>query len=328
MLKLELKEGISELRKLKARKIFLQIPEGLKINTEELIDELEKEGFEVATSMDPCFGACDLKQKEALELKCDAILHIGHTKFVYETRIPTVYVSMHYELGKKFDKICEMLSKRLEKEKIKAVGIVTTTQYKPYLEGLQKYLEKKGIEAVIGKGRRAEDGQVLGCNYSSAIVKPDTIVYLGDGLFHPLGIHFATMKKVLIANPLQLEINTLKEEKDAFLRRRITLIEQTKEASDIGIIVSTKDGQQRLTNALSIKKELEKAGKHARIYTMDFVSNNTLLGIKAQALINTACPRISIDDNKNYRWPMINMMEVPYLLGKKSYDEYMLEAVY
>ena len=61
---------------------------------------------------------------------------------------------------------------------------------------------------------------------------------------------------------------------------------------------------------------------------MDFVSNDALFGINAQAIINTACPRISIDDFKQYKLPIINKNETKYLLGKKNYDNYTLEAVY
>ncbi len=328
MLKIELKEAISELKKLKAKRVFLQIPEGLKIRVEEIIEQLTKEGFEIFTSMDPCFGACDLKQKEAKQFDCDAILHLGHSQFLEKTIIPVVYAHLEYDLGKEFDKLIQRLVKYLKKEKIAEIGLTTTIQFLHYLPKIREILENEGIDAEIGKGRRSQNGQVLGCNYSSAEIKAKNIIYFGDGLFHPLGIHFATGKRVILTNPFEKEIKELNKEKDSFLRQRILLIEKAKEATNYAIIVSTKEGQNKNCDAIKIKKELENLGKKANIYSMDFVSNDALLGLKAEAIINTACPRISIDDFKQYKLPIINKDEVEYLLGKRDYENYKLEVVY
>jgi 2-(3-amino-3-carboxypropyl)histidine synthase len=328
MLQIELKHAIKDLKKLRAKKIFLQIPEGLKMKVDDLVEELEEAGFDVVTAMDPCFGACDLKQSEAKRLGCDAVLHLGHTQFVKKTSVPAVYAPLKYELGERFERIAKIASEWLKDDGVKEVGIATTAQFLHYLPELKKAFEEAGIKTTIGKGKRAESGQVLGCNYSAAEVKPDTILFFGDGLFHPLGIHFATQKKVVIANPISLEMKNLEEEKEDFVKRRILAIERAKAAKSFAIIVSTKEGQNRITEAERIRKELGKKGKKAKIYCMDFISNDALLGIRAEALISTACPRISIDDYANYKLPIINYTEVDYLLGKKKYEDYSLVSVY
>jgi len=328
MLQIELKHAIKALKKLKAKKIFLQIPEGLKIKVDDLVEELEEAGFEVVTAMDPCFGACDLKQSEAKRMNCDAVLHLGHTPFVKKSSIPAIYAPLRYELGERFARIAKIASEWLKDDGIKEVGLVTTAQFLHYLPELKKLFEEAGIKTIIGKGKRTESGQVLGCNYSSAEIKPATILFLGDGLFHPLGIHFATQKKVIIANPISLEMKNLQDEADDFATKRILAIERAKTAKNFAIIVSTKEGQNRIGEAEKVKKELEKKGKKAKIYAMDFISNDALLGIKAEALINTACPRIAIDDYQNYKLPIINYPEVDYLLGKKKYKDYSLVTVY
>lgn len=328
MLQLDLTHAIKDLKKIKAKSVFLQIPEGLKVKAEGIITELENANFSVTTSMDPCYGACDIKQSEAKQMDCDAILHLGHTKFVEKNSIPIIYVPLKYDLGDRFNRITKIIIEYLKDEEISGIGLTTTAQFLSYLPELKKELEKEKIKCVIGKGKRVEDGQVLGCNYSSAQIKAETIIYLGDGLFHPLGIHFSTQKKVIIANPLMLEIKTLNEEKDKFIRQRILLIERAKNANEYAILVTTKEGQNRISEALRIKKEIEKIGKKAKIYSMDFISQEALLGINANCFINTACPRISIDDYFNYKQPIINYTEVEYMLGKKSYDTFSLAIVY
>jgi diphthamide biosynthesis enzyme Dph1/Dph2-like protein len=42
----------------KAKRIFIQVPEGLKPGVRNLVDFLGKKGFEIFISIEPCFGSC------------------------------------------------------------------------------------------------------------------------------------------------------------------------------------------------------------------------------------------------------------------------------
>jgi len=64
MLKIDLGDSIKVLKKNNAKRVFVQVPEGLKTKTDDIIEELEKKGFSAVASMDPCFGACDLSKKK------------------------------------------------------------------------------------------------------------------------------------------------------------------------------------------------------------------------------------------------------------------------
>jgi 2-(3-amino-3-carboxypropyl)histidine synthase len=86
-----MQEVIKKLKKLGAKKIFIQFGEGLKLQIQEIAEKLEKEGFQVFICLEPCYGACDVRDNEAKLLGCDAILHIGHEKFVEKTSLPVVY---------------------------------------------------------------------------------------------------------------------------------------------------------------------------------------------------------------------------------------------
>ncbi len=326
MLQMNLEEAIKELKRTRAKKVFVQVPEGLKMSVEKIAEELEKNGFEVIISMDPCFGACDIKTEEAKRAGCKAILHLGHTKFLETKGLAVIYAPLKYEL-ENFKNTKEEITRYLLDKNVKMVSLATTTQFVHYLKELKEALKEKGIKAEIGKGKRVENGQVLGCNYTSVDTKAKIVVYLGDGYFHPLGIHFGTKKEVIIANPFTGELRELSAEKDAFLKRRILLIEQAKEADSYAILVSTKIGQNKISEAEKIKKTLERKGKKAIICTMGFISEEKLLGLSVEAYINTACPRIGIDDYASYKKPMINYNEVPYLLGKK-YEKYETGLIY
>ena len=326
MIKMDLDKAITDLKKLRAKKVLVQIPEGLKVRTEEIATQLEKEGLTIVLAMEPCFGACDIKVDEAKRLGCDTVLHFGHNAFMQINEIPVVYAPLQYEL-KNYQSLSEKLIKHLQKKNVKTIGLVTTVQYADYVPKIIELLKKEGINTKTQKGPRVEEAQVLGCNYSAVPSGVDTIVYFGDGLFHPLGIHFSAQSEVIICNPATDEVSELGKEKDKFLRQRILLIERAKEARSYAILVSSKVGQERMKFAESIKTELIMHGKEAQIYAMDFISESKLLGTHADAYINTACPRISIDDFFAFKKPIINGSEVKYLLGK-SYDDYKLDAVY
>jgi len=325
MLLIEMKEPIKELKKIGAKKIFLQVPEGLKVSLEKIVLELEEKGFEVITSMDPCFGACDLKQSEAKNFLCDAVLHLGHTAFLEKTSIPVIYAPLKYEL-KQFESIIKKISSYLKEKNISEIGLVTTAQYLHYIPKIKNALKEKKIIVLTQKGKRVQEGQVLGCNYS-AVPKKNSILYFGDGLFHPLGIHFSNQKEVILADPINNKISLLGKEKNDFLRKRILLIEKAKEANSFVIIVSTKEGQNRLSSAKQIVKLLKEKNKKAIIVSMDYISQDKLLGIEVGAYISTACPRLSIDDYASFKKTIINASEVKYILGE-SYDNYKLDLVY
>ena len=67
------------------------------------------------------------------------------------------------------------------------------------------------------------------------------------------------------------------------------------EANKIGILVSWKKGQNRIDDALKLKKELRYKGKEVFILCFDRVSIDQLAGLKYDHIINLACPRIDMD---------------------------------
>jgi 2-(3-amino-3-carboxypropyl)histidine synthase len=72
---------IKEIRKKKAKTIGLQFPEGLKMYAVDVAEKIEKEtGTQSVIFIDPVYGACDIKEKDAQLLRMDMIVHYGHTE--------------------------------------------------------------------------------------------------------------------------------------------------------------------------------------------------------------------------------------------------------
>lgn len=334
-MEIDLDKAIAEVKKSKAKKVAVQIPEGLKTRLGGIVEALGKEGIEVFAFVDPCFGACDLKDREAKELGADLLVHFGHTQFVSRHFVETVYIPIEYKPNKgKILVLAEEASVLLKKNKLKKIGLCSTIQFKKYAEVLEKELKKKGFEVFLdkeehqekeGKNRGLEKGQVLGCNYSAvkAVEKNvEAVVFLGDGLFHPIGLAFSVNKRVFIANPMEGEVKELGTEKDLFLRKRIAMIEKTKQAKSIAIWVSTKGGQEKMGLALRLKKKFSEKGKKAFIFASDLIRADYIAGINVEAIVCTACPRIAIDDSASFKQPVITPEEALIVLGEKKIEDY------
>lgn len=77
----DLEKICKEMKKDKIKKVLIQIPDGLKENTGEIVDYLEKKGFIVFIWGNSNWGACDLPLHFKIDNLFDAILHIGHYPF-------------------------------------------------------------------------------------------------------------------------------------------------------------------------------------------------------------------------------------------------------
>lgn len=297
-------------------RIFLQVPEGLKSKALKLARELERQGNEVLISCEPCYGACDLRDSEAKKLGCGKIIHYGHSKFV-DSDIPVEYVEI-----KSDEKITIPKNEIKKLSGFQKIGLVSTLQFADSLHNVKKQLEDAGKEVFIGnsENKNLYPGQILGCNTSAAkaVEKDvDCFLFVGSGRFHPIGVALATKKPVFAFDTEKNKIE--KAETEKFMKQRLATIELARDAKTFGILVSTKPGQMNLKTAEEIKKRIEKAGKSAYILALDEIKPEKLDYIGSEsggidAFINTACPRIGIEDRTSFKKPILNLDEADEIL--------------
>ena len=299
----EMEEVIKKLKEIKARRIFLQFPEGLRLRIQKIIKNLEKEGFEIVLCCEPCFGACDIRDSEAILLGCDAILHIGHEDFGVKSSLPVVFWEYHLKANPK-----PILEKEFEKLKdYEKIGLVTSIQFVDLIPEVKEFLEKKGKKVFVHKALKYP-GQVLGCNLEAAKTIEKNVncfLCISAGKFYGAGIVLITEKPVLNLDLEKKEIYSLEE-----FRKKVKKIiawnkTQLKDAKRIGILVSWKKGQLK-KNYFKLKEKLEKEGKEVFILAFDEITPEKIEGLKLDFLINFACPRIGIDDLGKYKIPLIN----------------------
>jgi 2-(3-amino-3-carboxypropyl)histidine synthase len=300
---------IGEIRKKKSRRILLQLPEGLKMQAQEIAQVLEKSGAEILLSVETCYGACDILDREAKSLGCDLIIHVGHSEMLGKTQVPVIYEEYRME----FDPV-PLLGKNLKAlEPFRSVCLLTTLQFLDSLDPAKKFLESKGKKILIGKPKIAKyPGQILGCDYSSAKAcekEADCFLFLGSGKFHPLGVAQNVEKPVLFLDFENGKIENLDKEKFRLMKIRVAQLEKARESRSFGILVSTKQGQGSLSLAEKVKKELEKKGKSAWILVAGEFTPEKILGLKLDCLVDCACPRLS-EDTSLFKKPIIRPEDV------------------
>jgi 2-(3-amino-3-carboxypropyl)histidine synthase len=303
----------------KCKNIGLQFPEGLKRQAIKIAKEIEeKTGANVIISGNPCFGACDIDT--ILAEAVDLLFHFGHSKMGKYDNV--VFIEMRSNID-----VLPAVKIAFPLLKAKKIGLVTTVQHIHKLDEVSKFLKNNGKEPVIGKGdlRISYPGQVLGCNFTAARIDCEEHLYIGGGFFHPLGVAIATGKRVMAADPYLNQ--AVEVSPDKFLRKRSGYIAKAMDAKVFGIIVSTKSGQDRITLA---RRLLEIANKHdisAKIIMMDLVTPEQLLGFKADAYVNTACPRITVDDSERFHVPVLAPSEFEIVLGEKKWETLEMDEI-
>jgi len=328
VLQLDLDKAVQAVLKKGAKIVAVQIPEGLKERALEIAKGIEeKTGAVVFTFVDPCYGSCSLSDHEAKRVGASLLLHFGHSPFLSKTEVETVYLPLGYKLVKGgLAMLAEGIAKKVGKGK--KIALCSTVQYLGHLKSFGELLEKRGLKVFVGRGKGVSKGQVLGCNYSSVKSiegKVEAVVFLGDGLFHVLGISFSSSKPVFTANPLSLEVGELKNERDLFLRKRYAVIARAMDAKSFGILLSSKKGQLREKLALKLKREIEGKGRKAFIFVSDFVKPEYLTGVKVDALVSTACPRIAFDDSSSFKQPLLSPSELSMVFGEKRLENYKID---
>ena len=300
-----MKSVVKQLKKIRAKKIFVQFPEGLKPKILGIATKLLDEGFEPVLCLEPTYGACDVRDEEAKRLKCDAILHIGHTDFGVKSKLPIVYWEYFIDANP-----LPIIKKGLKLFKnYKKIGLACSLQYCKTIEKLSKFLAKKGYKVIVPPGEKYP-GQILGCRQKVLSVdqRIDAWIVVSAGKFHALGLALASKKPVY---NLDLEARKIYSV-DKLKWKTKKIIEWNKkivdEAETIGILVSWKKGQ--LVQPYKLKKFLEKNGKKVYILAADDIQPEKIEGIKLDLLINTACPRVAIDDIAKYKIPIINISEL------------------
>ena len=296
----QISELVEIIKEKKPKRIFLQLPEGLKTISTEIMDALKN--YEVILSGDRCYGACDLRIKEAEAFNCDLIVHIGHRHFPkkkIKSSIPIIYYPWKFDTELD-EKTKQLLLDNFIKIPEWRIGLVTSIQYLDLLPHIADLLNKLNKKTLIA-------GDILGCWIENVIKnenKVDAFLFVGTGEFHVSGIK--TKRPLYFLNLENFQLKNMNE--DLFKHEKIKLakIASALEARSFGLLVSSKPGQLNISDIKKLRRIIKKLGKKSYVIVLDEIENSKLIGIDVDAFINLACPRISED---HFDKPIVNVAD-------------------
>jgi 2-(3-amino-3-carboxypropyl)histidine synthase len=326
VLNFENEKLIKELKRVKPKRVLIQLPEGVKQNAFDILKIFQDLNIEVVFSGETCWGACSVAVEEAKSINADLIVHFGHSEFV-KVNFPVIYIEIIDELN-----LMPLLKRSLkELHDFSKIGLSYSVQHLHDIKKIIEFYKKNGKEVLLSKkkGLVAYEGQVVGCQYSGLKEienQVECFVILGNN-FHSMGAAISIDKPVFLIDVYNNEIKSMKGVRDKIIKQRIVAVDKFKSAKKIGIIIGTKPGQKFGSPKILIDK-FTKAGKKVILITMNEFTPDKLINFyHVDAFVELACPRIAIDDFAKYSKPLITFKEALVALGEKSWDDVMKEGL-
>jgi len=211
-------------------------------------------------------------------------------------------------------------------EETNRIGLVTTLQHLHAIKKAREILLENGKTVAIGDASpMLRAGQVIGCDYSNArsiAREVEAFLFIGGGKFHAIGVSLATAKPTFVADPYLRKAYSVDQQVRKVLRQRLASIYEAKKAKLFGVLLGLKTGQKRFKKALEVKKKLEEKGKKTVLLALREVTPERLMQFPdIEAFVNTACPRLSLDDAPKFRKPILTVRETAVLTGEMEWDE-------
>jgi len=180
----------------------------------------------------------------------------------------------------------------------KKLFLAYSIQYQDLANNITKQLRKQGIQIK-------EKQQVLGCTkISNKNNLP--ILLVSSGKFHAENLMLQTPILYMLENNDIIRIS--QSEIDRLKAMKKTALIKFLKANKIGILVSTKPGQENLNKSIKLKKQLENQKNPKQAYI--FISNNIDIkqfeNFNIESWINTACKGLAMDNSD-----IINIDDLP-----------------
>jgi len=318
---------VSELsRVVKERKpsrILLQVPEGFKNRSYEIIDYLRGILGDVEIHIDagPSFGSCliDVGVTE----KYDLVIHLGHRRYPYwNPPGNVVYVDLQSRTELDREVLASLIND-LRKHGYVRLAVYTTAQHVDLTKDLIKQLRSNGFE-VVNNGVEV----VFGCWFSSLdAVKNyvDAFLVVAGGKFHALGVglRISGSKEVVSLDPYENTYKFLGEYVSRVLKTRFAKIMKSLDAVS-WLIIAGSGGQYRPWIINELAKLITDSGGKYYVAVTSYLARDLLIDVDSSmldAIVITSCPRLPIEDFHDYEKPVLTPGEA-FMALKKVFEPY------
>lgn len=322
----EIHKTVHRVREFNARRVALQMPEGLLMYATTISDIVCRHTSCVDTVVlgDVTYGACCVDDLSAAALGCDFLVHYGHSCLVPVTQcaIPMLYVFVHIA----FDPAHLLATVRRNFDKRTRLALLATIQFVDTLHEVRSELLEEFESAFIPQRKPLSPGELLGCTAPTLPQDIEVLVYVGDGRFH--------LESVMIANPevrayrYDPYSKVLTEEKyghGEMRQMRHAAVVEAERATHFGIVLGTlgRQGSPKILERLM--SAARERGKSMVVVLLSEITPAKIQRMEKsgiEAWVQIACPRLSIDWGSGYgNKPLLNPYEAFVALGKVEWKE-------
>uniref|UniRef100_G1T4J1 2-(3-amino-3-carboxypropyl)histidine synthase subunit 1 n=2 Tax=Oryctolagus cuniculus TaxID=9986 RepID=G1T4J1_RABIT len=319
----EIPKTIWRIRQAQAKKVALQMPEGLLLFACTIVDILERfTEVEVMVMGDVTYGACCVDDFTARALGADFLVHYGHSCLVpmdtsaRDLRVLYVFVDIRIDTTHLLDSI------RLTFPPASAIALVSTIQFVSTLQAAAQEL-KAEYRVSVPQCKPLSPGEILGCTSPRLPKEVAAVVYLGDGRFH--------LESVMIANP---EVPAYRYDpyskvlsREHYDHQRMQAARQdaiatARSAKTWGLILGTlgRQGSPKILEHLECR--LRALGlPFVRLLLSEVFPSKLSLLPDVDAWVQVACPRLSIDWGTAFPKPLLTPYEAAVALRDISWQQ-------
>lgn len=321
----EIHKCVWNVRKNSAKRVALQMPEGLLIYSLIVADILEQFcNVETVVMGDVLYGACCIDDYSARALDCDFIIHYAHSCLVPidVTQIKVLYVFVTINMDETH--LVNTLKRNFEKGA--RVACFGTIQFNPTIHSVRSTLEQddeKPIYVIPPQTSPLSKGEVLGCTSARMDDNIDAMVYVGDGRFH--------LESAMIHNPhipaFRYDPYSRKFTREHYDHAQMAMVRQDAmqlafSAKKIGLILGALGRQGNPETLDRLEKVFTDAGVEVvKIILSEIFPQKLAMFDDIDAFVQVACPRLSIDWGYAFEKPLLTPYEAMVVMKKDKWVE-------
>lgn len=318
----EIHKTIHRIRSSAAKRIALQMPEGLLLFATTISDILAQfcPGASTLIMGDVTYGACCIDDYTARALGCDMLVHYAHSCLipVNVTKIQTLYVFVDIQID------VEHLLATIERnfKPGSTIAMVGTIQFNATLHGTSTQLRAAGYNLIVPQIMPLSKGEILGCTspHLSKEQNVDLILYLGDGRFHleSAMIHNPSIPAYRY-DPYSRRLTHETYDHEQLLSDRSNAVTQARTAKKWGLILGSLGRQGNPHTMTLIENHLKERGiTWVNLLLSEIFPGKLAMMPDVDCWVQVACPRLSIDWGYAFPRPLLTPYEALVVLGGRQ----------
>ncbi|XP_071303851.1 2-(3-amino-3-carboxypropyl)histidine synthase subunit 1 isoform X2 [Agelaius tricolor] len=311
----EIPKTIWRIRQAQARKVALQMPEGLLMFACTIADIIERfTDAEAVVMGDVTYGACCVDDYTARALGADFLVHYGHSCLIpidstQGLKMLYVFVDIKIDASHFLETI------RFNFAAGTSLALVSTIQFVSTVQAASQELRSQ-YKVCVPQCKPLSPGEILGCTSPRLAQDTDAIVYLGDGRFH--------LESIMIANPgipayrydpYSKVFSQEHYRHERMHRARQDAILTASTARCWGLILGTLGRQGSPSILQHLESRLRALGRpYVRVLLSEIFPSKLKLFPEVDVWVQVACPRLSIDWGEAFSKPLLTPYEAAVAL--------------